>query len=63
MGGPPLNLTRLHVNLSPEDLARIDGVVGTYGRSKFICDTIRSLLDQIAPGEGWPSLSRDRRTS
>jgi hypothetical protein len=50
MGRPPLNLTRLHVNLSPEDLARIDGVVGTYGRSKFICDTIRSLLDQIAPG-------------
>lgn len=51
MGRPPLNLTRLHVNLSAEDLARIDDVVGTYGRSKFIRDAIRLQLDQIAPGD------------
>lgn len=51
MGRPPLNLTRLHLHLAPEDLRRIDDVVGTYGRSKFIRDAIRLQLDQVAPGD------------
>jgi hypothetical protein len=50
MGRPPLNLTRLHLYLAPEDLGRIDDVVGTYGRSKFIRDAIRLQLDQVASG-------------
>ncbi|MDR7148026.1 ribbon-helix-helix domain-containing protein [Rhizobium sp. BE258] len=51
MGRPPLNLVRMHANLQPEDLLRIDAIVGPHGRSKFIRDAIRMQLDQIAPGD------------
>lgn len=51
MGRPPLNMTRMHINLPPEDIERISAVADQKGMSKFIRETIRLQLDQIAPGE------------
>jgi hypothetical protein len=51
MGRPPLFNARAYVNLSPDDLARNDAIVGQKGRSKFIRDAVRQVLDQVAPGE------------
>lgn len=51
MGRPPLNNIRMHVYLPPEDIERMDTVVGEKGRSKFIREAIRQQLDQVAPGE------------
>lgn len=62
MGRPPLNLTRTHVNLSPEDLARIDAIVGEKGRSKFIRDAVRQVLDGAdAADTGPPYLEHNGR--
>ncbi len=42
-------MTRTHVYLSPEILARIDTIVGPQGRSKFIRQAVGQLLDGLAP--------------
>jgi len=44
MGRPPLNLTRVPVRLSPEALAQIDALVGTYGRAAFIREAVEEAL-------------------
>lgn len=44
-------MTRMHINLPPEDIERISAIVDQKGMSKFIRDAIRLQLDQIAPGE------------
>lgn len=49
MGRPPLNLTRMHVNLSDEVIERMDAVVGAKGRSKFIREAIDQQLNRLAP--------------
>ncbi|MBW6426199.1 hypothetical protein KX729_33175 [Rhizobium sp. XQZ8] len=51
MGRPPLNVQRTHLNLNPDDIARIEAIVVHNGVSKFVRDGIRQALDQIAPGE------------
>lgn len=51
MGRPPLNVTRTHLNLDPDDLKRVYEIVGEKGTSKFVREAIRLQLDQIAPGE------------
>lgn len=51
MGRPPLNVTRTHLNLDPDDLKRVYEIVGEKGASKFVREAIRLQLDQIAPGE------------
>lgn len=51
MGRPPLNLTRTHLYLDPDDLARVTAIVGDKGVSKFMRDAMRQQLDRIAPGE------------
>ncbi len=51
MGRPPLNLQRMHINLSPEDLDRIDAIAGPHGRSKFIREAVAQHLDRIAPAD------------
>lgn len=51
MGRPPLNITRMHINLPPEAIERISAIVDQKGMSKFIRDAIRLQLDQIAPCE------------
>ncbi|MBP1859754.1 ribbon-helix-helix domain-containing protein [Rhizobium herbae] len=61
-GRPPLNVIRLHVTLTPDDIKRIDAVAGTYARSKFIRDSVRQVLDQVEPGDeakGPPYLEYD----
>ena len=50
MGRPPLNLTRVPVRLSPEALARIDKLVGTYGRAAFIRQAVEEALDKRERG-------------
>ncbi len=50
MGRPPLNMSRTSLNLDPADLARVTAIVGEKGISKFVRQTIREKLDQIAPG-------------
>ena len=62
MGRPPLNVIRLHVTITPEDIERIDAVAGTHGRSKFIRDAVRQVLDHVEPGDevkGPPYLEYD----
>jgi len=44
MGRPPLNLTRTHVGLPPETLARIDALVGPQKRSDFIREALEAAL-------------------
>lgn len=51
MGRPPLNLTRVPVRLSPEALARIDALVGTYGRAGFIRDAVERELEWREKGK------------
>jgi hypothetical protein len=62
MGRPALNVQRTHLNLNPDDLARVTAIVGEKGISKFVRDAIRQQLDKIAPGEetaGPPYLESD----
>lgn len=51
MGRPPLNLTRMHLYLDPDDLARVTAIVGDKGVSKFVRDAVRQQLDHIAPAD------------
>ncbi len=51
MGRPPLNVQRTHLNLDPDDIARVTAIVGRKGLSKFVRDAIRQQHDRIAPGE------------
>lgn len=44
MGRKPLNMKPTQVRLSPEALARIDELVGTYGRASFIREAIEAEL-------------------
>lgn len=48
MGRPPLNHTRVHVSLPPDALERLDQLVGTYGRAKFIREAVQEKLDREA---------------
>jgi predicted DNA-binding protein len=49
MGRPPLNLTRVPVRLSPEALEKIDALVGTYGRAKFVREAVEEKLAREKP--------------
>jgi hypothetical protein len=49
MGRPPLFNQRVHLNLPPEMLDRIDAIAGAHGRSKFARQAIGQLLDRLAP--------------
>jgi len=54
MGRPPLNMQVITVRLSPETLAKIDGLVGNNRRPQFIRDAIENALriaDQIKKSE------------
>lgn len=51
MGRPPLHLTRVPVRLSPEALARIDALVGTYGRAGFIREAVEREIERREKGE------------
>ncbi len=51
MGRPPLRVIRLEVRLHPEDVDRIDNLVGAYGRSGFIRDAVREYLTRMDAGE------------
>lgn len=42
-------MQRVHLNLPPEMLDRIDAIVGANGRSKFAREAIGQLLDRLAP--------------
>ena len=44
MGRPPLGNTRIPVRLSPEAIAKIDALVGTYGRAAFIREAVEREL-------------------
>ena len=46
MGRPPLNHTRIPVRLPQEDIDRMDALVGTYGRGKFIREAVRRELER-----------------
>ena len=48
MGRPPLNLIRVPVRLSPDALAQIDKLVGTYGRAAFIREAVERELTRRA---------------
>jgi len=52
MGRPPLHMTRTHLNLPPELIARMDAIVGEKGRSKFVRQALAKLLDRLAPVPG-----------
>jgi hypothetical protein len=51
MGRPPLYNQRVHLNLPPEILERIDAITGAHGRSKFARQATGALLDRLAPTE------------
>ena len=44
MGRPPLNNKPVLVRLPEEALEKIDELVGTYGRAKFIRDAVEKEL-------------------
>ena len=46
MGRPPLGMKPTPVRIAPEVLERIDALVGTYGRAKFIRDAIAEKLER-----------------
>lgn len=46
MGRPPMGMKEFKVQLDPEQVARVDGRVGTYRRSGFIRDAIKEKLDR-----------------
>lgn len=54
MGRPPLHNVTTHLNLPRDLLDRMDAIVGPKGRSKFVRDALRQLLDRIAPAPGQP---------
>jgi len=47
-------MVRMHVNLVPADVARIDALVGEKGRSKFIREAVSQQLDHIGSGDAEP---------
>lgn len=51
MGRPPLHLTRIPARLSDEALARIDALVGTYGRAAFIREAVERELERRESGK------------
>jgi hypothetical protein len=51
MGRPALDIKRFHLNLHPEDMAKIEAIVGSKGMSKFVRDAIKEKLSELAPGE------------
>lgn len=51
MGRPPLNMIRMHLHVSPADIARVEAIVGDKGVSKFVRDAVSQQLDRMAPGE------------
>lgn len=55
MGRPPLHNITTHLNLPQDLLDRMDAIVGPKGRSKFVRDALRQLLDRIAPAPGLPA--------
>ena len=46
-----MNVVRTNLNLDPDDLARVQAIVGEKGVSQFTREAIRERLDQIVPGE------------
>ena len=50
MGRPPLNMKPTPVRIAPETLERIDALVGTYGRAKFIREAVERELERRAKG-------------
>jgi metal-responsive CopG/Arc/MetJ family transcriptional regulator len=48
MGRPPLNNKPILVRLSEESIAKIDSLVGTYGRSKFIREAVENEIERRA---------------
>lgn len=44
MGRPPMNMKPTPVRLSKEALARIDALVGNYGRAAFIREAVETEL-------------------
>lgn len=52
MGRPPLHNVTTHLNLPRDLLDRMDAIVGPKGRSKFVRDALRQLLDRVAPVPG-----------
>lgn len=51
MGRRSLNVQRTHLNLNPDDMARVEAIVGGKGVSKFVRDVISEALDLVAPSE------------
>jgi metal-responsive CopG/Arc/MetJ family transcriptional regulator len=47
MGRPPLSVEGIRVNLEKEMVARIDALVSTYRRSKFIREAIEKELKRL----------------
>lgn len=51
MGRRKLNIHRVHLNLFPDDMAKVEAIVGSKGVSKFVRDCIKEALAEIEPGE------------
>ena len=47
MGRPPLSVEGIRVHLEKETVQRIDALVGTYRRSKFIREAIGEKLERF----------------
>lgn len=54
MGRPPLKNKPIMVQLSEASIAKIDSLVGTYGRGKFIREAVDREIErrQVHLGEG-----------
>lgn len=50
MGRPPLNMKIVPVRLPPEVVAKVDALVGTYGRAKFIREAVERELERRENG-------------
>ncbi|NKM11470.1 hypothetical protein GFL85_10545 [Rhizobium laguerreae] len=48
MGRPPLNNKPILIRLSEDSIAKIDTLVGTYGRAKFIREAVENEIDRRA---------------
>ena len=51
MGRRKLNIHRVHLNLFPDDMAKVEAIVGSKGVSKFVRDCIKEALAEIEPSE------------
>ena len=47
MGRKPLGMKPTPVRIAPETLERIDALVGTYGRAKFIREAVEEKLSGL----------------